>query len=167
MHKAGATALAVDAGRTLLLDREAMLARANELQIAIFRLRAGGLIARLFALVADQERQQVFLGGGMRPNGCPICERIVDIFNQDARICRGPRFCIIVIRLETRLLQFNECRRNSFQVESERQVRVCSTRATYLAQSNSRLLSSSCARIFVPTPIVPRMSRSNFARPPE
>jgi UDP-2,3-diacylglucosamine hydrolase len=35
MHKAGATALAVDAGRTLLLDRDAMLARANELGIAI------------------------------------------------------------------------------------------------------------------------------------
>ena len=35
MRKAGATALAVDAGRTLLLDREAMLARANELGIAM------------------------------------------------------------------------------------------------------------------------------------
>jgi hypothetical protein len=35
MHKAGATALAIDAGRTLLLDREAMLSRANELGIAI------------------------------------------------------------------------------------------------------------------------------------
>jgi UDP-2,3-diacylglucosamine hydrolase len=35
MHSAGATALAVDAGRTLLLDRDAMLARANELRIAI------------------------------------------------------------------------------------------------------------------------------------
>jgi DUF1009 family protein len=35
MQNAGATALAVDAGQTLLLDREAMLARANELGIAI------------------------------------------------------------------------------------------------------------------------------------
>jgi DUF1009 family protein len=35
MHKTGTTALAVDAGRTLLLDREAMLARANECKIAI------------------------------------------------------------------------------------------------------------------------------------
>src|ERR1700733_8628115 len=35
MQKAGATALAVDAGRTLLLDREAMLARASELKITI------------------------------------------------------------------------------------------------------------------------------------
>jgi DUF1009 family protein len=35
MHKAGATALAIDAGRTLLLDRDAMLARANESSIAI------------------------------------------------------------------------------------------------------------------------------------
>ena len=35
MQRAGATALAVDAGRTLLLDREAMLARANELGIAM------------------------------------------------------------------------------------------------------------------------------------
>lgn len=35
MRKAGATALAIDAGRTLLLDRDAMLARANELGIAI------------------------------------------------------------------------------------------------------------------------------------
>ncbi len=35
MHKAGATALAVDAGRTLLLDREAMLARANECGISV------------------------------------------------------------------------------------------------------------------------------------
>src|ERR1700691_1839315 len=35
MQKAGATALAVDAGRTLLLDREAMLARANECKIAV------------------------------------------------------------------------------------------------------------------------------------
>jgi UDP-2,3-diacylglucosamine hydrolase len=35
MHKAGATALAVDAGRTLLLDRDAMLARANELAISV------------------------------------------------------------------------------------------------------------------------------------
>jgi UDP-2,3-diacylglucosamine hydrolase len=35
MQKAGATALAVDAGRTLLLDCEAMLARANELKITM------------------------------------------------------------------------------------------------------------------------------------
>jgi len=35
MQKAGATALAIDAGRTLLLDRETMLARANESAIAI------------------------------------------------------------------------------------------------------------------------------------
>jgi DUF1009 family protein len=35
MQKAGATALAVDAGRTLLLDREVMLARANELGMAM------------------------------------------------------------------------------------------------------------------------------------
>jgi hypothetical protein len=35
MQKAGASALAIDAGRTLLLDREDMLARANELGIAI------------------------------------------------------------------------------------------------------------------------------------
>jgi UDP-2,3-diacylglucosamine hydrolase len=35
MQKAGATALAIDAGRTLLLDREAMLRRANECEIAI------------------------------------------------------------------------------------------------------------------------------------
>jgi UDP-2,3-diacylglucosamine hydrolase len=35
MQKAGATALAIDAGRTLLLDREEMLARANALAIAI------------------------------------------------------------------------------------------------------------------------------------
>jgi UDP-2,3-diacylglucosamine hydrolase len=35
MQKAGATALAVDAGRTLLLDRGAMLARANECKIAM------------------------------------------------------------------------------------------------------------------------------------
>ena len=35
MHKAGATALSIDAEQTLLLDRDAMLARANELGIAI------------------------------------------------------------------------------------------------------------------------------------
>ncbi len=35
MHKAGATALAVDAGRTLLLDRETMLAAANQFGIAM------------------------------------------------------------------------------------------------------------------------------------
>jgi len=35
MHKAGATALAVDAGRTLLLDRQAMLAKADALGIAV------------------------------------------------------------------------------------------------------------------------------------
>jgi DUF1009 family protein len=35
MQKAGATALAVDAGRTLLLDREAMLTKANQSGIAI------------------------------------------------------------------------------------------------------------------------------------
>lgn len=35
MHEAGATALAVDAGRTLLLDRDEMLNRANELKMAI------------------------------------------------------------------------------------------------------------------------------------
>src|ERR1700722_3089985 len=35
MQKAGATALAVDAGRTLLLDRKAMLERANECGIAM------------------------------------------------------------------------------------------------------------------------------------
>jgi DUF1009 family protein len=35
MQKAGATALAVDAGRTLLLDRERMLEKANESRIAI------------------------------------------------------------------------------------------------------------------------------------
>lgn len=36
MRETGATALAVDAGRTLLLDREAMIAKANECGIAIF-----------------------------------------------------------------------------------------------------------------------------------
>jgi len=35
MHKTGTTALAVDAGRTLLLDREEMLDRANQHEIAI------------------------------------------------------------------------------------------------------------------------------------
>src|SRR5580658_19079 len=35
MQKTGTTAVAVDAGRTLLLDREAMLARANDCGIAI------------------------------------------------------------------------------------------------------------------------------------
>jgi DUF1009 family protein len=35
MQRTGATAIAIDAGRTLLLDREAMLARANEFGIAI------------------------------------------------------------------------------------------------------------------------------------
>jgi len=35
MRKTGASALAVDAGQTLLLDREAMLARANECEIAM------------------------------------------------------------------------------------------------------------------------------------
>ena len=35
MHQTGTTALAVDAGRTLLLDREEMLKRANEHEIAI------------------------------------------------------------------------------------------------------------------------------------
>jgi DUF1009 family protein len=35
MQKAGATALAIDAGRTLLLDRDAMLARANECDIVV------------------------------------------------------------------------------------------------------------------------------------
>ncbi len=35
MQKAGTTALAVDAGRTLLLDREAMLEKANQYGIAI------------------------------------------------------------------------------------------------------------------------------------
>jgi UDP-2,3-diacylglucosamine hydrolase len=36
MQETGTTALAVDAGRTLLLDREEMLDRANEAGIAIF-----------------------------------------------------------------------------------------------------------------------------------
>lgn len=35
MHSAGATALAVDAGRTLLLDREAMIEKANECGITV------------------------------------------------------------------------------------------------------------------------------------
>jgi DUF1009 family protein len=35
MRETGTTALAVDAGRTLLIDREEMIARANEAQIAI------------------------------------------------------------------------------------------------------------------------------------
>jgi len=35
MKETGATALAVDAGRTLLLDRDEMLTRANEAGIAI------------------------------------------------------------------------------------------------------------------------------------
>jgi hypothetical protein len=35
MQETGATALAVDAGRTLLLDREEMLERANRAVIAI------------------------------------------------------------------------------------------------------------------------------------
>ena len=35
MRETGTTALAVDAGRTLLLDREEMLARANEAGIGI------------------------------------------------------------------------------------------------------------------------------------
>jgi hypothetical protein len=36
MRETGATALAVEAGRTLMLDREAMIAAANEAGIAIF-----------------------------------------------------------------------------------------------------------------------------------
>ncbi len=39
MAETGTTALAVDAGRTLLLDREEMLARANEANIAILGLK--------------------------------------------------------------------------------------------------------------------------------
>jgi DUF1009 family protein len=35
MQKCGATALAVDAGRTLLLDREEMLEKANQARIAV------------------------------------------------------------------------------------------------------------------------------------
>ena len=35
MRETGTTALAVDAGRTLLLDREEMIERANEYKIAI------------------------------------------------------------------------------------------------------------------------------------
>jgi DUF1009 family protein len=35
MRETGATALAVEAGRTLLLDRDAMLAAANEAGIAV------------------------------------------------------------------------------------------------------------------------------------
>lgn len=48
----------------------------------------------------------------MGSNGCPICECIVDVANQDLRVYRGPHFGIIVIRLETRLLQYDEGRRN-------------------------------------------------------
>lgn len=40
MAETGATALAVDAGRTLMLDREKMLERGNELKIAIAGLEA-------------------------------------------------------------------------------------------------------------------------------
>jgi hypothetical protein len=36
MRETGTTALAVEAGRTLMLDREAMLDAANEAGIAIF-----------------------------------------------------------------------------------------------------------------------------------
>jgi DUF1009 family protein len=36
MHEAGATCLAVDAGRCLLLEREAILQAANQYEIAIF-----------------------------------------------------------------------------------------------------------------------------------
>jgi UDP-2,3-diacylglucosamine hydrolase len=39
-QKAGATALAIDAGRTLLLDREVMLERANQCGIAILGYEA-------------------------------------------------------------------------------------------------------------------------------
>ncbi len=68
----------------------------------------------LIALVADQERKQVFVGGGVGSNGSPICECIVDLPNQDAGVYRRPRFCIIVIRLKTRLLQYDKSGRNSF-----------------------------------------------------
>ncbi len=39
MRETGATALAIDAGRTLLIDREQLLARANEEQIAIIAVQ--------------------------------------------------------------------------------------------------------------------------------
>ncbi len=35
MRETGTTALAIDAGRTLLIDREELIARADEAQIAI------------------------------------------------------------------------------------------------------------------------------------
>jgi hypothetical protein len=41
MRETGTTAMAVDAGRTLLLDREQMLARADEAGIAILGQDAG------------------------------------------------------------------------------------------------------------------------------
>jgi DUF1009 family protein len=42
MRAAGATCLCVEAGRTLLFDREAMIAAADEAAIAIFGAAAGG-----------------------------------------------------------------------------------------------------------------------------
>jgi len=41
MRETGTTALAVDAGRTLLLDRDEMLARANELNLAVIGCEPG------------------------------------------------------------------------------------------------------------------------------
>jgi hypothetical protein len=38
MHETGATAMAIEAGRTLMLDKEQMIAAANEAGIAIMGL---------------------------------------------------------------------------------------------------------------------------------
>ena len=65
MVETGTTALAVDAGRTLLIDRDEMLAKANAAEIAIVGMEALGMICRVAVVGA----------GAFRAESCARCRR--------------------------------------------------------------------------------------------
>jgi len=112
-------------------------------------MRAGVVGVGLFSLVADQKREQVFVGSRMGSDWSNFRRR-------HGRLRQG-----CVLRWRSRFWRYRNPlggvspasqqkpqRRRS--VGEERQVTGCSTGANYLLRRNSTRPSSSCAQTFVP-----------------
>src|ERR1039458_9966920 len=76
MRETGTTAMAVDAGRTLLLDREEMLARANEAGIAV--VGAGQFGQNHCRVVRQSARAELIAVVDIDPSRATIADYFAD-----------------------------------------------------------------------------------------
>src|ERR1700683_1021543 len=76
---------------------------------------AGAVDGELFPLVADQKREQVFVGGGMRPDQSPFDERKLSVRDFCLHLYWFPIPRVIVIRLLAGFLQLNKYLRHRLQ----------------------------------------------------